>query len=779
MISRLLHTLLIVAAFWTITSAQLENFTLVVSAPAGVAGEYDMRLSNSFGPQSCESEISGEIVLGNAGTDTEACDNVRTTGLEVEGKIALVDRGSCTFIEKAKTAEDFGAIAIIICNNVVNDTLIGIGVSDEDLMNIEVNIPTFSMRMRDCTTLKADIDGGIQAMTVRTESGLIDPNADDEVLYSEAFTGGFNGWTVEGISCSGGAEDANATWEWRDKGDISLGAFAASGSELVSDDPCSGFIIFDSDFLDSNGDEATLGTGPCPSPQIGSITSPPISLSGTNAGDVVAVKITQAARYFRGAYFIGWSTDGGSTWTDTQVNSELEANQSSVGILRVPLTGVSSTDDVYIRFIFNGNFYFWAIDDVQIINFTGINAKISNTFYTPLSHAVPVTHADADPFLFSTDVINNGAEAIDVELKVEVTNTGSDEVVHSDSAVLNGLEPGDTTSLAVEELWLPDEIEVGSYRMDYELNVLNGEESDSLDNDESYFFQITDQKFSKFNGEVTGGYRFRTTDEEWGLGALYLTSENNAKFFAESITFGVASNETTLENHFVELALLKIDSDFSSGGILPDDFDRNENSYLNHPNLEVIWTTTHVFTGEENFDEITISLEDEGIKLDEGSFYVVMAYFDDSVTSTAGLDNKSLFLNVNSNLPGSGLYVYLPNQSPSWYTCCGNNIIQAPQLDLQISLTSPVDETPLPENAFRAFPNPAKDFINAELSFEQATNVSVVIATVEGRVVKIDELTNITKETQSIDISGLTSGAYLMRVATEEGTKTRKIMVQN
>jgi len=778
MTSRFLHTIFLIATTWAIVSGQGENYRLTVSAPAGVAGDYDMALSNTFGAGSCASQITGEIVLGSAGTDTEACDNVRTTGLEVEGKIAMVDRGSCSFIEKAKVAEDFGAIAIIICNNEVNDTLLGIGASEADLMAIEVTIPTFSLRMRDCTTLKAEIEGGIQAMAIRSSGILEDPNADDVVLYTEEFTGGLNGWTAESISCSVESDD-NALWEWRDQAIADLGAFAGDGNEIISDDPCTGFVIFDSDFLDSGGDQNALGTGACPTPHVGSLVSPPISLAGTAAGDLIAVKFSQTLREFDTNYFVGWSTDGGTTWTDTQINAEIEANTGSLGKMRVPLTGVSATDEVTLRFIFNGEYYFWAIDDVQLINFTGINAKISNTFYTPLSHAVPITHADADPFFFSTDVINNGAEAIDVTLDVEVVNTGTSDVVHSDSADLNGLEAGDTTTLAVEELWLPNELEVGNYRMDYALSVTTGEEADLVDNTESYFFQITDQKFSKFNGQVTGGFRFRTVDEEWGLGALYLTSENNAKFFAESITFGVASNESSLENHFVELAILKVDADFAAGGILPDDFDRNENSYLNHPNLEVIWTSTHVLTNEENFGEITIPLEGEDIKLDEGSFYLVMAYFDDSVTSTSGLDNKSLFLNTNSNLPGSGLYIYLPNQTPAWFTCCGNTIIQAPQLDLQISLTSPVDDIPLAEESFRAFPNPAKDFINAELSFDKATDVSVVIATIDGKVIKIEELINVTKETQSIDISGMASGAYLMRVATEEGTKTRSIMIQN
>jgi hypothetical protein len=35
-------------------------------------------------------------------------------GAQIAGHIALIDRGTCTFVDKAKRAQDAGAIAVII-----------------------------------------------------------------------------------------------------------------------------------------------------------------------------------------------------------------------------------------------------------------------------------------------------------------------------------------------------------------------------------------------------------------------------------------------------------------------------------------------------------------------------------------------------------------------------------------------------------------------------------------------------------------------------------------
>ncbi len=40
-----------------------------------------------------------------------------TNAAAVAGRIALIDRGTCTFVVKAKNAQDAGAVAVVIANN--------------------------------------------------------------------------------------------------------------------------------------------------------------------------------------------------------------------------------------------------------------------------------------------------------------------------------------------------------------------------------------------------------------------------------------------------------------------------------------------------------------------------------------------------------------------------------------------------------------------------------------------------------------------------------------
>ncbi len=74
-------------------------------------------------------------------------------GLNIEGKIALVRRGSTTFEEKAIYAKNAGAAACIIYNNIDGDILMSLGKSD--------HIPTVSISMEDGNALAAAGTGTI------------------------------------------------------------------------------------------------------------------------------------------------------------------------------------------------------------------------------------------------------------------------------------------------------------------------------------------------------------------------------------------------------------------------------------------------------------------------------------------------------------------------------------------------------------------------------------------------------------------------------------------
>ncbi len=91
---------------------------VTVSSPSVVAGNYPCFPNLSFGP-TISTPITSNVVLVSDGstTPTIGC-NGFTNSAAVNGKIALIRRGTCTFAAKVLNAQNAGAIAVIIMNNV-------------------------------------------------------------------------------------------------------------------------------------------------------------------------------------------------------------------------------------------------------------------------------------------------------------------------------------------------------------------------------------------------------------------------------------------------------------------------------------------------------------------------------------------------------------------------------------------------------------------------------------------------------------------------------------
>lgn len=89
-----------------------------INSPASIAGNYPAG-SASFGPPLTQAGTTGNVVLGNDGTGStsDACEPL-VNGGAVAGNIALVDRGTCAFTIKVKNAQNAGAIAVVVANNV-------------------------------------------------------------------------------------------------------------------------------------------------------------------------------------------------------------------------------------------------------------------------------------------------------------------------------------------------------------------------------------------------------------------------------------------------------------------------------------------------------------------------------------------------------------------------------------------------------------------------------------------------------------------------------------
>jgi hypothetical protein len=132
-------------------SAPSQPNQVVVDPPSAAAGRY-FAAGATFGPLPTEAGLAGTIVLVNDGSasPTQGCGPL--VGFPA-GAIALVDRGTCAFVDKVGNAQDAGASAVIVANNVAGDPF-EMGGDDESIV-----IPSVMVSLDDGATIK----GGLPA----------------------------------------------------------------------------------------------------------------------------------------------------------------------------------------------------------------------------------------------------------------------------------------------------------------------------------------------------------------------------------------------------------------------------------------------------------------------------------------------------------------------------------------------------------------------------------------------------------------------------------------
>ncbi len=109
----------------------------------------------SFGAPVTVAEIASNVVAAadDANADgpstTDGC-TALTNAPAIIGRIALVDRGTCRFVIKAKNAQDAGAIALVIVDNVADTSPPALGGDDPS-----ITIPVISLTKSDGDALRA------------------------------------------------------------------------------------------------------------------------------------------------------------------------------------------------------------------------------------------------------------------------------------------------------------------------------------------------------------------------------------------------------------------------------------------------------------------------------------------------------------------------------------------------------------------------------------------------------------------------------------------------
>lgn len=89
----------------------------IINAPGGIAGIYAAQTAE-FG-QSVSIPTTADVALvdDGIGTTRDGCETPFINAIDVVGKIALIERGACTFSLKVKNAQLNGAAGVLIFNN--------------------------------------------------------------------------------------------------------------------------------------------------------------------------------------------------------------------------------------------------------------------------------------------------------------------------------------------------------------------------------------------------------------------------------------------------------------------------------------------------------------------------------------------------------------------------------------------------------------------------------------------------------------------------------------
>lgn len=133
--------------------------------------------------------------------------------------------------------------------------------------------------------------------------------------------------------------------------------------------------------------------------------------------------------------------------------------------------------------------------------------------------------------------------------------------------------------------------------------------------------------------------------------------------------------------------------------------------------------------------------------------------------SRTGQYISARYTNANSlmvtfdHFTGTGTPSYTPTNNPR-------------QLQYATSIVSNLSAVETQKSEIKVYPNPAKSFVNLDVS--QLTNVSLQVLDMSGKIL----MNNLPKSNAKVDVSALSPGTYIIKVNSDQGTKTTKIVKQ-
>jgi Secretion system C-terminal sorting domain len=626
------------------------------------------------------------------------------------------------------------------------------------------------------------------------------PSATDtNQIKASKFTGGPNGWVTKGISSTSPNGVDSTLWVW-DINNINLKKGSFFNTRTIVGKTASaadGYMVFNSDYLDNRGNynPATmtgLGTGQSVSPHSGELISPLMDLTGANN---FKLSFNQYLREYDSQHFVTWSEDGGTTWkTPIEVNdkvAQLDENNTTQ-VIRLP--GSIGTNKFRVKFIFDGDYYFWCVDDIKIVNINK-DMQVNSFFVLPTNRFTPKTQID--PVFFQADISNAGSKkATNVKLRTNIYNSTGTNIFTTEKNI-GTLNPGDTAqnqTTLLPKLWTPNKPGnyTGSYRI-YQDSIDEVPFNDSI----TFAYGVSDSTFSKENG-ATGGIRPGTavgSKIEWKFGNAYHIS--NPGWFRLSATTGFVQDASGFKTKNVGIWVYKFKGDINKDQLV------NVDERVRVATGELILPAT--ISGNGIYNTALPNESDDQIKcvkLDTGT-YLLMVEFNSQSTVNA---EEALFVSTNGSydygatrfIADSVLNITRLHQiisgtttKDNWSTGFFTGGPTSPLIRLNVRPSLPpangcafvpdaTENLLTDDNKMSIFPNPvATNEISVSIDVTKlAKNAALEIYDITGKYMSGMKLNNVKNNKYTMNINDISNGSYFVKLTTEEGHKTVQFSVQ-
>ncbi len=792
-----IYILFLVVLSTNILSAQ-ALMELQIDSPMSIQGDYYVRHA-AFG-HACDTSLSGEIAFIDDGTSDplEGCSPAQN---DLTGKIAFIDRGSCNFSLKAWNAQEAGAIAVVICNNNPNGTIL----MTPGLHGDEITVHTVSLSQEDCNVIRAQVPGATATLK------LLDPvDERTPVVWSEDFNDGMDGWTTTTENMD------DEIFYWSDEGFTTFQGLQVSIG--MPNSYCTGAVGFPSGWYQTGktGIDSLAAPGPPYPDYYAELISPIIDLSGQDK--VLSLKFDQRLRWLNpnsGSYstFVAYSIDGGETFSNAiAVNTEVEQFERITNTVKVNIPEIEGHSNVKIKFIYAVDYYYWIIDNVRLVEREDNNLGITSFYAIPPYTQIPISQVD--PIYFVGDFHNSGALTQEnIKFNVNVSKDGNQLVFEEKE--FDSLE---SDSSIVDEIFTKNftPTENGIYSGKYTVSA-DAEDFDDSDNTKEFSFEVTENIYAK---ETGGTRRLRPADRAWSSGnphswaignVFHIVSNKDAEgkpLVCENLIIGV-SNPSVVANQSILAFLYKW-------------VDANNDGDADPGELTEIGAKDYDFTGnEENKVMIEFKLEDsvedgdEVLNLESNTDYIALVQYVDETPENDADDifyeaseaydyRAQIFLNtptdvVVSTSPGVVNFGFGIGE-PRYGTVVG--ILDDPdgffndvtlqtnffRLDITpvIRMKIGVDpnytgvEALTLDNKMDIYPNPTSDIVNVQIDLvEQVKNARINIVDMAGRVIFSKSYSNLLQGDFQFNIGNLSDGVYQLNLVTDKGVRTNKFVVSH